>query len=200
MHRHIYTPEEREFFKEYIPGHTYGEIRAEFIARFGWGITAGQIKGYMGKHKMNNGLTGRFPKGHVPANKGKKGECAAGSEKGWFKKGSIPANKRPVGSERVSKDGYIEVKVAEPNKWRLKHRIAWEAENGKIPEGKCVLFLNGEKTDVRLCNLVLADRRVHVRMIQAGLRFENADITRAAVNLGELLSALGDAKRRKNHK
>lgn len=195
-----YTSDEKEFLEECIPGHTHKEIREKFIARFGWGITVNQVKGYIGNNKLNTGLTGRFPKGNVPFNKGKKGECAAGSEKGWFQKGCAPQNHRAVGSERVNVDGYVEIKVAEPNKWRLKHRIAWEAENGKIPEGKCVLFLNGEKTDVRLCNLVLVDRRVHMRMNQTGLRFKNADITRAAVNLGELLSALGDAKRRKNHK
>ena len=47
---------------------------------------------------------------------GKKGICADGCERTWFKKGHIPANYRPVGSERVNADGYIEVKVADPNK------------------------------------------------------------------------------------
>lgn len=193
MHRHIYTSEEREFFKEYIQGHTYKEIREKFIARFGWCITEGQVKGYIGYHRLNNGLTGRFPKW-------KKGECAAGSEKGWFQKGRVSERRSPVGTERVSKAGYLEVKVAEPDKWRLKHRIVWEAENGKVPKGECIIFLNGDKADVRLCNLALVDRRVHMRMNKTGLRFEDADITRAGVNVGKLLVVLGDAKKRKNHK
>ncbi len=37
-----------------------------------------------------------------------------------FAKGNVPPNHRPVGSERISKDGYIEVKVAEPKQVEIK--------------------------------------------------------------------------------
>ena len=40
-----------------------------------------------------NPITGRFLKGHIPYNKGMKGQCAKGCEKGWFKKGHKPKNK-----------------------------------------------------------------------------------------------------------
>lgn len=44
------------------------------------------------------------------------------ARKTMFRKGNIPANHKPIGYERINADGYIEVKVAEPNKFRLKHR------------------------------------------------------------------------------
>ena len=40
-----------------------------------------------------------------------------------FKKGHVPKNHKPVGYERITRDGYIEVKTAEPNVFELKHRL-----------------------------------------------------------------------------
>ena len=59
-----------------------------------------------------------------------------------FAKGNVPPNHRPVGSERISKDGYIEVKVAEPNKWRLKQRVVYE-EAVSDPGAGDSLFITG---------------------------------------------------------
>lgn len=197
MYGHKYTDAERGFFIEYVPGHSHKEIREEFIKVFDWEITMNQVKGYIKNNHLNTGRTGHFPKGHIPANKGRKGTCAAGCEKTWFCKGHTPINHRPVGSERISKDGYIEIKVAEPSKWRLKHRVIWEEYYGSVPHGKCIIFLNGDKTDVNIENLVLIDRAIHARMNQSGLRFADADSTKAAVAVGELMSVIGTAKKRK---
>lgn len=121
-----------------------------------------------------------FPKGHVPANKGVK------HPKGWapgrmretqFKPGTragvAVALWKPVGSERVSKDGYLERKIRdgvppglsrrEENRyrmrsWRAVHLLVWEAANGPLPKGHAVAFRNGDKTDIRLDNLVLVSR------------------------------------------
>lgn len=194
---HRYTDSERKFFARYIPGHTYKEIQKTFVKRFGWDITLGQVKGYMANHKINSGTKGCFTKGHVPANKGQKGICGEGCKKTWFAPGNIPKNHRPVGSERTSVDGYVEIKVEEPGKWKLKHRMIWERAYGAIPKGKCLIFLNGDKTDVRIENLMLIGRNVHARLNQSGLRFADKETTEAAVAVGELLTAIGEAKRRK---
>lgn len=50
-----------------------------------------------------------------------------------FKKGHVPKNHKPVGYERITRDGYIEVKTAEPNVFELKHRLVWIEHNGEIP-------------------------------------------------------------------
>lgn len=198
MSGHRYTPEEKSFFVEYTPGHTCEEIQAAFILEFGWSISIGQVKGYMGNNGINNGLTGRFIPGQIPPNKGVKGIHYPGCEKSWFKKGNISANYRPVGSERIDrKDGYIRVKTKEPRTWELKHRVIWEQHHGAIPKGKCLIFLNGDKTDIRIENLALIDRKVSVRMNQSGLRYMDPDSTKAAIAVAELMSATGAAKRKK---
>lgn len=102
----------------------------------------------------------RFHKGTPPPNKGKKvsPEVYEKISPTMFKKGHTPANHREVGSERINKDGYIEIKVAEPKRWRLKHRIIWEQANGEIPKGYNVQFKNHNPQDCRIENLYLICR------------------------------------------
>lgn len=59
----------------------------------------------------NVGAAYRFPKGHVPANKGAKGISYPGMEATQFKKGQKSFNWMPLGSERHSKGGYLQRKM-----------------------------------------------------------------------------------------
>jgi hypothetical protein len=94
---------------------------------------------------------GRFPKGHSPYNKGMKGWYAPGSEKGWFEQGRTPPNWRPIGSTRLSANGYIEIKVSNtPPRWELMHRKVWREHNGPIPKGTNIRFKDG---NVQNCNI-----------------------------------------------
>lgn len=72
MYGHKYTLEEQQFMYSYVPGHSYAEIQKAFTEKFGWEITKGQIKSYIGNHHLNTGRTGCFEKGRIPENKGKK--------------------------------------------------------------------------------------------------------------------------------
>ena len=102
----------------------------------------------------------RFQKGSVPLNKGKKvsPEVYSKIQPTMFKKGSTPVNHRDVGEERVNVYGYIEIKVSEPNTWRLKHRVMWEQVYGTIPMGYNVQFKNHNPLDCRIENLYLISK------------------------------------------
>lgn len=123
-----------------------------------------QRSGRLSSANLNNVGT-RFKKGHVPANKGKKmsteqyEKCKAT----MFKKGGCPPNHRPVGSERVNVDGYVEIKVAEPNKWRLKHRVLWEEAHGPIPKGYNIQFKDGNRQNLAMDNLYMLSRADQIR-------------------------------------
>lgn len=197
---HRYTAQERQFMAEYVPGHSYREIREAFMKKFGWGISTGQVKSYIGNHHLNTGRTGRFRKGQEPPNKGKKGTCAAGCEKTWFKKGHVPANHRPVGSERVNKNGYVEIKVEEPNKWRMKHRVVWESVNGKIPKGCIIIFRDNDKTNTNINNLLLIKRSTNAILNHTGLYVHSGELKETAVHIAELKAASSKVKRRNGKK
>lgn len=106
-----------------------------------------------GKARRLDGVRGgatRFAKGHVPANKGlrRPGWAPGRMAETQFRKGarSGVAVKlwKPIGAERISKDGYLERKVNDDmplqRRWKAVHRIVWEAEHGPIPPGHAVVF------------------------------------------------------------
>ena len=142
-----YTDEMKQFILDNYKERYNQELADLFNQKFNTNITSRMIKSYKANNKLNSGLTGKFRKGQTPHNKGKKmpKEVYEKVKHTMFAKGNVPPNHRPVGSERISKDGYIEVKVAEPNKWRLKQRVVYEEAKGKIPEGCTIIFLDGNK-------------------------------------------------------
>lgn len=168
-----WTEEESQILREMYADHFAGEIAARLgrtrssvysqARKLGLKSSEEKIR-RSGQVNVDhpNKVAHQFRKGHVPPNKGKKvsPELYAKMQPTMFKKGRPSLNHREVGSERVNVDGYIEVKVAEPNKWRLKNRVVWEQANGPIPPGHNVQFRNGNKLDCRLENLYLIDRRV----------------------------------------
>lgn len=191
------TQEEQDFFREFVPGHTYKEIQAEFCKRFNKPITLNQVTGYLKRNSLKNGLNGRFKKGNIPRYKGVKGHCSKGSEKSWFKKGNIPQNYKPVGSERISKDGYIEIKVKDPNKWQLKHRYVWEKHNGKIPKGMILIFKDNNKLNVCLDNLILISRAENMEINRSNDYKFTGDSKEAIINLTRLKLETRKAKRKR---
>jgi hypothetical protein len=53
-----------------------------------------------------------------------------------FKQGDTPQTWVPVGTEAEMEGGYVKVKIAEPNVWRLRSHLSWEAHHGrKLPVG-----------------------------------------------------------------
>lgn len=151
-------------------------IKANLLRRKGIDLRTG----------INNG---GYSKGHIPANKGTKGLTKANRTS--FKKGNIPPNYRAIGSERITQDGYIMIKVRDGclNKnWELKHRWLYEKEFGKIPEGYNLIFLDGNKQNVVLSNLKLVSKSEDLIMNRNKLFSTNKDIT----NTGSLIAKLID--------
>ncbi len=135
--------------------------------------------------------------GNIPFNKGKKGYMSAEQyekcKQTMFKKGNIPANHRPIGSERVGKDGYILIKIQDKNlqkNWMPKHRYLYEQKYGKIPEGYKLIFADGNKLNFDLDNLVLVSYSEELIMNRRGLISDNADITKTGVIADNELSNL----------
>ncbi len=76
-----------------------------------------------------------------------------------FQKGARVWNHKPIGYERVNRDGYIDVKVAEPKTFKLKHRIVWEENRGAIPRDHNIQFKDGNRQNCDIENLYLISRK-----------------------------------------
>lgn len=182
-----FTHEMKKFIKDNATNTSNSKLTSMVNEKFETDFTVSQIKSFKQNNKISSGLTGRFEKGHVPVNKGAKGVYHEGSEKTWFQKGHTPSNHRPVGSERISKDGYVEIKTQEPNRWRLKHNVVWEEHNGKIPNKHVVIFLDGNKENVDISNLKLITRSELLLMNRQNLFSEDPEITNTASNIARLV-------------
>ena len=181
-----------EEIKNFIAANAKGLPNADLTElinnTFKTNYTRTQIKRYKSNHHISSGLTGYYEKGHVPDNKGKKmsKEAYEKCSKTMFKKGNKPHNYKLIGFERLTKDGYIEVKVADPDKWKLKHRLVWEKEKGPIPKNSIVVFLNQDKTDIRIENLALISRSELLKMNQKQRFFKNSELTENGVLITKL--------------
>ena len=79
-----------------------------------------------------------------------------------FMKGQDPHNSVEIGYERITKDGYVEVKtnhfkgVDSKNKnFELKHRLLWEKHNGEVPDGFVVSIKGTDKINFTIEDLEL---------------------------------------------
>ncbi|MHA3050228.1 HNH endonuclease signature motif containing protein [Acinetobacter sp. ANC 4641] len=141
------------------------EKAALFNQQFGTNLSVDSIKAKCLRLGLKTGRTGLIEKGTAAWNKGSKGLTKANVT--TFKKGRTTHNHKPVGHERVTVDGYTEVKIAEPNVFQLKHRIVWEQVHGEIPKGYVIVFKNTDKSDCRLENLDMISRGELARLNQS---------------------------------
>jgi hypothetical protein len=103
----------------------------------------------------------QFKKGMTSWNKGKKGIIIGGKET-QFPKGHKPHNWTPEGTERISKDGYIEIK--HNGKYRAKHRIIYEEHHGiKLDPYEVVIFLDRNPRNLDISNLKSISRQEHMQ-------------------------------------
>lgn len=120
-------------------------------------------------------VASQFKNGMAPWNAGKKGWQAGGrSHETRFKPGRPATEARnyaPIGSLRISKDGYLERKVNDTHpvhtrRWVAVHRLVWEAANGPITNGWIVVFKGARTTveaEITADKLECISRAEHVR-------------------------------------
>ena len=183
-------PDMVAYMMEIIPGHEEYQIKELFQDKFGILLTESQIGNFKTKHKLKSGTHGgQFVKGFTPHNKGKKmsAETYRKVKGTMFKKGNIPKNHREVDSERINIDGYVEIKVAEPNKWKLKSRVLYEQyHNVKLTKSDVIIFLDGNRLNLNIDNLFLISRAALARFNQDKLYSDNPEMTKAAALMAEL--------------
>lgn len=190
-----WTPEAICYLVKHYPDDTALEIaavldikaRSIYAKAKALGLKKSEAFMSSGKSGRLDGVKGkgnRFPDGHTPWNKGMKGLQTGGTETqfkpGQLSKGALMKLK-PVGFERITRDGYLERKIradgALHKRWRLVHLLNWETINGPVPAGHCLTFIDGNKLNVAVENLQLITRKSN--MLRNSLHNYPEDITHA---------------------
>jgi hypothetical protein len=118
------------------------------------------LKGpFSGRLDGVRGMGSRFQKGNQSWNKGKSMPSTGRSSQTQFEKGAMPHNHVAVGTEVVATEGYLKVKVAEPNKWEWVHRRNWQTAHGPIPKGMVLVFKTPDHMNCSVDNLELITRQ-----------------------------------------
>lgn len=154
----LLNAEQAQYFLANHKGKYAREMAKEMNEKFGLCLKENQVKAYRKNHHLNCGLTGRFEKGNIPANKGVKGISYPGCKATQFKKGNIPANRLPIGTVREKSDGYVYIKIQDGkgNKnWKQRAAINYEKVYGSIPKGMRILRLDGNSKNDEIENLYL---------------------------------------------
>lgn len=183
------------------------QIHAEFVAAFpDHAVSFAALKQIIDRNRWLNGRDGRFQKGIVPANKGKKMPFNANSARTQFKKGQLPHNTKQLGHERIDKDGYVLVSVAQTNphtgferRYVFKHRLLWEQKHGPVLKGM-VLKCKGDKSNCNPSNWEVVSRAVLARLNQSKTRYDTApaELRPAILSIAKLRTQIGEKQRRRS--
>jgi hypothetical protein len=105
---------------------------------------------------------GRFKKGIIPVNKGTKGLMKPNNTS--YTKGNLPHNTKPIGSIRLNKDGYYDVKYCN-HKWRSLHSDMWIKHYGELQKNEVVIFKEGvDKHNFTINDLKIVSRKELMKM------------------------------------
>jgi len=172
MGQHIkYTAEELSWIKSNSKSHR-GETCRKFAAQFSRDdVSLSNFNALCKRRGWMTGRTGCFKKGQQAHNKGKRHPAKGRSSQTQFKRGGVPSNAVPLWTERLGRDGYIEMKVPQENphtghstRFLHKHRWNWEAVNGPLELGHCLKSLDGIKTNTDAANWISVPRALLPRL------------------------------------
>lgn len=164
MSRVKYTVEIIQFIIDNQSGISRQAMADLVAAKFGITATAEGIKTFCYRHRLSNGLVSRYVKSNVPIHKGTKGffknykpnKCSFSADNRHY-------NEQAVGYEFVSSSGYIVVKTGH-RQYIQKQRLIWQQQKGEIPKGYCVKFLDSNKQNCDIDNLILVPTAIMSRL------------------------------------
>ena len=196
-----YTKEIEDYYLKNYEGKSNIEMANELNLKFGLNVNNLSITNFRSNLKRRKNIVlkpakndGCIKKGNIPKNKGKKWNEYLSQEaqlicrQTTFKKGNVPPNCKPLLSERINIDGYVEIKVKEPNIWKAKHRYLYEKVKGPIPKGYNLIFLDGNKQNLDLSNLKLISKSENLIMNRNKLYAPNKELTESGVLIARVIN------------
>lgn len=202
--RHIYSQEQIQFLRENVEGISLSELTKKFNKCFGTQITENAIANQKVKYGLKSGIVGgRFEKGCVPKNKGKKmsREQYSKCESTMFKPGNKPKNTDPIGTEKELKDGYIWVKIDDQLRvpknvnWKQKHKLIYEKHFGPVPKGSVVIFKDGDIKNFDIDNLACVTKAQLLIMNRQKLIYKDKKLTESGIQIAKMIDVVNIRKK-----
>jgi hypothetical protein len=184
---HRYSEEEIVFLREHVSGTLFNDLTAMFNQRFGTNVTKWALQAACRRHNLHSGV------------KVFDVLRAAGKTHKW-EKGHRPHTWRPLGSEIIFR-GHTFVKISEKisdrgvRRWRPKEAVVWEQAHGTVPDKHFVIFLDGDKQNFALDNLVIINKAEDIALKKLGLQHSTNEILLAALAVVKMRIAVKKRER-----
>lgn len=197
-----YTKEQEEFLMKNYYGISRKELTEKFNNQFNTDKSIHTIKSWCNNRKLNCGLDRKFKKEDVPWNKGKKGDdyfAHYDIEKVKEHCKRLHENNRTavIGEERII-SGVPHIRVVagrrtERNeRWVRKRYIIWEQSYGQIPNGHCIVSLDGNRMNCDISNLACIPKKYMTLLSKNKWFSENKAITESAIKWCELHNVINE--------
>ena len=171
-----FAEEEKQFIFDTHKGKSTYEIADLLNKKFGTNYTRTNIRNFMRNYNLTTGYAN-------------------------IKKGIEPHNKLPIGSKSFfESNNTMWVKVRDTgvyNKdWELLHIHNWEKENGKVPEGYSLTFIDGNPRNCEVDNLMLVSHE-DLMIMNANGYYKTGDreLRKAGILLAKLSRKQNEIKR-----
>lgn len=199
MYGHSYTQEQIDWLRINRPKMTKKEMAMLFAECFGVVIGPEALQQVCIRNGIQSTSDGRFKRGNVPHNAGKKHPLRGRSIETVFRKGQSPHNIVRIGTiawkgrnYKKNEVGYLAVKIAEPAQWEYLHRRLWREHYGAIPVGSVIIFADNNRENLTIENLACLTRSELVRLNQMQYNQQPDELKPAILALAKLKSKAGE--------
>jgi hypothetical protein len=211
---HKYTPEELQFLSDNVARYNFIELTELFNRRFGLSVKYSTLKHMLKRrgivteryHQKCTPERIQFLKNNVKGISHREIQRLFnerfGLEMTLGQINSILKYRRlrkkvnyPLGSERINKCGYVQVKIKNSRFWEYKQRVVWEKEHGKIPKGHIVIFADDNRLNMDLDNLMLVSQGESAVMNRLGLKSTDKELTKTGLLIAKAIIAVNGRER-----
>lgn len=200
--RRLISEEQEAFIRTIYVDISMSEMTLLFNKKYGTNKGENQIKAFIKNNGITSGRTGCFKKGNFSWNTGTKGVMK--KNKTSFKANNVPANIKPIGHERIDKDGFTLIKIKEynpatgfPTRFKHKQVYVWEKANGKVPRGHVIFFKDTDKANFDPDNLICISRGELLKLNILNYKDAPAELRDSLLVLAKLHIKISDKKNNK---
>lgn len=163
--RKILNDEQSDYLKSILPNRLNKDLADIINDKYGLNLSAQQIKTWKRARKLKS----------TPD-------------------GGRHLTRKPIGSEIIGKHGYVMIKVLDgkTDNYVMKQRYVWEQHYGKIPDTHVIKFLDGNRLNCNVDNLLLVDRGELARGNMGSSWTKNKEINESVYNLEKLKTKLNE--------